>query len=691
MSILNIALIMGVFLTTWLFPSTMDRRKFISLTQQVTIKTNKNSPPRIAFDAIQTETHKDEEKKNLNSNIIYLSTQNNQAPEEDPRPLLRKMVLSPINVIKEKQVIFQAPTEEEETVGYKTEPAGSDNSWMQELRPYLRKKLSESSNIQGTNKPLHESLEDEALYSETAVNLLDKKRITKSRSKSRDERIYQNVSDQSQASVDKDSVDSEKNVVVGLLEIKDGLAITNDHHIEIRRYEEGAFQEKGSFDLIQGTYQLEVAKPRGYILARLLNENGKILGEGVGRVSDVKWNKFHTHAGPKIYITKKVDIKGRTVSAYNLEKVEALSTPGKAGVFKGYVSQSLDKTGRVALDNIVAGSSTNLVSRVKGHLTTQQIIIAGAEFENIVYPQKMIESLKAMVSEQRQQNLNDPNLSVIMGQVLFDKKSMSGVRVHLENYNELEPIYFNTLMLPDSNLKTTSENGYFAFIGAPDELHHLVAFRGENYFGHVNTKVNAGILSYAKIESTVKTEEVEIKVYDAFRGQAQSAELTLQSLSEKVQVDQGAQSVFLPAVERWSLLHAKPSLDYQPAYYTYVDKTDYINVPLISKAWLWQIVSQLNIKVDLKSGMVLGFVHDENFSVEIPNYESMNKNVIYFDYAGRILKQPSGTMGGGFIIFNLPEDSLEILVLGAKSQKIYSRMTPLKAQDLYVFNFKLDN
>lgn len=204
MSILNIALIMGVFLTTWLFPSTMDRRKFISLTQQVTIKTNKNSPPRIAFDAIQTETHKDEEKKNLNSNIIYLSTQNNQAPEEDPRPLLRKMVLSPINVIKEKQVIFQAPTEEEETVGYKTEPAGSDHSWMQELRPYLRKKLSESSNVQGTNKPLHESLEDEALYSETAVNLLDKKRITKSRSKSRDERIYQNVSDQSQASVNKD-------------------------------------------------------------------------------------------------------------------------------------------------------------------------------------------------------------------------------------------------------------------------------------------------------------------------------------------------------------------------------------------------------------------------------------------------------------------------------------------------------
>lgn len=691
MSILNVALIVGVFLTTWLFPSRMDRRKFISLTQQVTIKTNKNSPPRIAFDAIQIETHKNEESKNLKQNIIYLSTQNNQAPEEDPRPLLRKMVLSPINVIKEKQVIFQAPTEKEESLGYKMEPAGSDNSWMQGLRPYLRKKLSESSNPQETNKPLQDSFDDEALHSEMAVNLLDKKRIKKIRSNDRDERVYQNASDQSQASVDKDSVDPEKNVVVGMLEIKDGLAITNDHHIEIRRYEEGAFQEKGSFDLVQGTYQLEVAKPRGYILARLLNENGKILGEGIGRVSDVKWNRFHTHAGPKIYITKKVDIKGRTVSAYNIEKSEALSAPGKAGVFKGYVSQTLDKTGRVALDNIVAGSSTNLVSRVKGHLTTQQIIIAGAEFENIVYPQKMIESLKTMVSEQRQQNLNDPNLSVIMGQVVFDKKSMSGVRVHLENYNELEPIYFNALMLPDSNLKTTSENGYFAFIGAPDELHHLVAFRGENYFGHVNTKVNAGILSFAKIESTVKTEEVEIKVYDAFSGKAQSAELTLQSVSEKVQVDLGTQSVFLPAIERWSLLHARPSNDFQPAYYTYVDKTDYINVPLISKAWLWQIVSQLNIKVDLRGGMVLGFVHDENFSVEIPNYESMNKNVIYFDYAGRISKQPSGTMGGGFIIFNLPEDSLEILVLGAKSQKIYSRMTPLKAQDLYVFNFKLDN
>lgn len=727
MSLTKVIILVLVFSMTWLFPSAIDGRKFVSLSRQVSIKTNKNYPPHIAFEAVSNKAQSAAavaaDKK---QNVIYLSTENFISESEDPRPNVRKMVVHPITITKSKEVIYQAKNNFKDEEYYQPSRALAsqvDNTWMQNLKPYIRQRLAKATEINDTLAEEKESAETATVVSggiltksksivDTAIKWVGSKSDSKSSSSQQSQKntvsnetgVFEdavaardnkeNTSALEKNNSKKYNVSSSGHVVVGLIEINDGLAVTNEHHIEVRRYEEGTFQEKGSVNLIQGTYQLDLQNPKGYILARLVTSGGKILGEGIGRVSDVKWNKLAPHQGPKINITKKVDIKGRTVSAYNEGKSSPVpsNAKGKVGVFKGYVSHELDKNGKIAFDNVVSNSSTNLVAQVSGHMTTQQVIVSSSEFENVIYPQKMIEALKSVVSEQKQINLNDPNLSVIMGQVVFDKKSVSGIKVLLENYPEIEPIYFNALMLPDNKLTTTSENGYFAFIGAPDDLHHVVAQRGESYFGHVNTKVDAGIVSYAKIESTIKTEQTEIKVYDAFAGTPRGAELTLQSLTEKTEIDQnGFQTVFMPSVERWSLLHALPDSQYQSAYYSYVDKTDYIYVPLISKSWLYSLVSELKINIYPSSGIIMGFVHDEDFTVEIPNYENLKQNIIYFDYAGRIVKQKSGSQGGGFILFNLPTDIYEVLVIGSKSQKIYSRIAPVKSQDLFVFNFKLDN
>lgn len=717
-SLTKIVLLSLAFSVTWLFPSSIDGRKFVALTKQVSIKTNKNFPPHIAFEAVNEKIKPDLIVKDKAQNTIHLSTENYLSENEDPRPNTQKLVVTPITISKQKEIVYQAKKDFNEDSSWESPEKGKgqiDNSWMQNLKPFIRQKISQLSGNEEkaiNNKSLElENAQASGIFASSTGGAVDtaakwvarKVASTSPTHPMADvEAKKQNVSDVGEALPDssiekaalKNGTKQHQNLIVGLIEIKDGLAVTNEHHIEVRRYEEGVFQERGTVNLIQGTYQLELQNSKGYILARLVTAKGKILGEGVARVTDVKWNKLSPHQGPKINITKKVDIKGQTVSAYN----EGTSIPlptiakGKVGVFKGYVSHELDNTGKIAIDNVVSKSSTNMVTQVTGHLATQQIIVANSEITNMVYPQKMIEALKAFVSEQKQINYNDPSLSVIMGQVVFDKKPTSGIKVQIENYPEIEAVYFNTLMLPDSKLTTTSENGYFAFIGAPDELHHVVGLRGESYFGHVNTKVDAGVVSYAKIESSIKTEQAEVKVYDAFAGNPRPAELTLQSIPEKIEVDDnGFQNIFIPSVERWSLLHANASKDYQPAYYSYVDKTDYIYVPLISKSWLYGLVGELKINIYPASGIIMGFVHDEDFSVEIPNYENYKNNVIYFDYAGRITKQRSGAQGGGFIIFNLPTDIYEVLVIGAKSQKIYSRIAPVKSQDLFVFNFKLDN
>ncbi|MCB0368053.1 MAG: hypothetical protein KDD45_01110 [Bdellovibrionales bacterium] len=671
MSYIQIAIVAFSFLSAWLFPSSTDGRKFVSLTHQVSITTHKNFPPHIAFESMteKSTVATDERLTAANNNteqVIRLSTESNEsAPNKDPRPNLTKLVLAPIEINKKELAVYQNA---ERQPGSMNSAQLSDvennknNSWMQDLKPYLKSRLAKNGTItKGFAGPKSNS----KLVNESGGTFA-----------SEDKKVQQ------------ESVPD--NLVVGLIEIKDGLAVTNQQHIEIRRYEEGTFKEKGSVNLAQGTYQLNLESPRGYILARLVNSSGNVLGEGVARVADIHWGKILPHKGPIIHITKKFDIKGTAVSAYNLNKNKPLDHAGNASVFNNYAKHDVKTNGEIVFDNVVSESTTKLITKVPGHISTQQLILSGSEFQSIVYPEKMIHALKAVVSDQRQQNLNDPALTVVMGQIIFDNKPTSGVNVQIEGFEDIEPVYFNSLMLPDATLKTTSENGYFAFLGAPVDIQHIIALRGNVYFGHANVIVSPGVVSYAQIKNSIKTEETDIKVYDAFQGQPQTAQLTLQSLPEKVNVQNGEQTVYLPSVKRWSLLHANPGEKFQPAYYSYVDRTDHIYVPLISKSWLYQIVSSLKINVDPGTGIIVGFVNDEDFDVELPGHENLKKNILYFDYTGRVSNQKSGSQGGGFVMFNVPPDIYEVLVLGAKSQKVYSQVAPVKDQDLFVFSFKLN-
>lgn len=715
MTILKILVLTFCFTAVCLFPSTIDGVKVVMVNRQVSIKANKNFPPYVAFIAMTgrpapEETAKVQKNKSKSFREIDLADEKTELDTMDPRPNLARMVLPTLRIVKESKIIYQANLSSNndrieldnkiDSYGNYLDPRvarqqqtynkNDEESWLHDLKPFIRKKFGSYSDHE-----IEEMVADPVIETEPMVA-------------SKAELVSMGLASAAQSVLDSKSKNSTEssagtlqasqktsayvaNSVVGLLEIRDGLAITNEHHIEIRRYEEGSFKEKGTVNLVNGTYQLQIENPKGFILARLVTSDGRILGEGIGRVSEVVWNKNSYHTGPKININKKIDVKGKTVSAYQIEQKNASIEKGSASLFNNYLNKKIEKDGSVGFDHVVAGSSTVLVSEAKNHVPSQQIILASSEFENIIYPQKMIDALKAMVSEQRQQNLNDKNLSVIMGQVLFDKKAISGVTVEVEKFVDIEPIYFNSFMLPDKTLKVTSENGYFAFIGVPEDLHHIVAKRGENYFSHVNITVNPGVVSYAKLESSIKTETVDVKVFDAFVGDAKPAELSLQSLQEKIEVDkEGFKTIFLPSLERWSLLHANPDPNYLPAYYSYIDKTDFINVPLISRGWLNYLFSELKINIHPQSAMVIGFVHDEDFTVELPENEHLKNNILYFDYAGRITKAKNGNLGGGFILFNLPPNVYEVLVLGTKSQKIYSRLAPLKSQEAFVFNFKLD-
>lgn len=702
MKIFLIVMQVTAFALVFGYPSKMDNQVHIFLSKKVSISVNKNHPSFVAYDAVSVKRKVQESIQKEPTRIIKLSTEGQEEILNHFHPLAKKIVLNSISIKKEVQYfdtqavnenyIRRTPLVDYSAPAYSQAPAWDQKNWVAEFKPYFRKKIQE-----GTVNPgwIQSDKQKTSGYganvslgkAETYVTFGKETRKLSDLRKESPAEVEDDLKAYASAESRYTSSSTNKRII-GILEIQKGLMYSNDDRFEIRRYEEGVFREKGSVNLNDSTYEIFANDLKGFLLGRMIDKRGRILGEGIVRVSDVVLNRQGAHQGPKISIIAKSDVSGRMYSSYNVQNKNALTQPAKTNIFQGQLEKSVGKDGLVKFDNVVRNSPTNLVAEAKDHFATQQIILAGENFSAELIPEKMGIALKQIVSDLRQQNLNDPNLAIVLGKATFDGQPVSGVTVKMEKETEADPIYFNTLMLPDNKLTATSENGYYAFIIDGGELKTIMGYRGEKYFGHVNTVVSPGMTSYAEIQNTIKTDAVDIKVYEPFTGLPESAELELQGQSEAISVEKGLGEVQLPYLGRWSFLYASPTTKYLSAHYTYSEKSDYIYVPLVSRQWMTSLFTGLKVSIHPSSNLIIGFVIDEDFEVEMPGVNQINQHILYFDYSGRITQK--GTQGGGFILYNIPEGVYEPLVFGTKSQKVYSRIAPVKTNDVFVFTYKLD-
>lgn len=707
MQVMTFALVFG-------YPSKMDNQLHIFFSKKVSITINKNNPSYVAYDAVSIKKTATPEINRQPLRVIQLSTDSQDDVLNHFHPLAKKVVLSAI-VIKKEVEVFNTQAVNENYIRNTTleDTAGGVNlgvspwdqkNWVAEFKPYFRKKIQEgtftptwsqsnstkaqaatsSVSFGGVSKKTKDTY---ITFGPASVPIGNTKNFEPQRKPATEERVEEKTATYASATPTHDMGPS-LNRIVGIFEIQKGLLYSNEDRIEIRRYEEGVFREKGTINLHDSTYEIFPNDFKGFLLGRMIDKNGRTKGEGVVRVSDSILNHRGAHQGPKITLVVKSDVTGRAVSSYNLNNKNALSQPAKATIFQGQLERNVGKDGQIKFDNVVKNSPTNLIAESKGHFASQQIILAGESFSTELIPEKMGVALKQIVSDLRQQNFNDPNLSIVLGKVTFDGQAVSGVSLKIENEADIQPIYFNSLMLPDPKLTTTSENGYYAFIMEGGELKTLMAFRGDRYFGHINTVVSPGMTSFAEIKNTIKTQTVDIKVYDPFSGLPEFTDVSLQGQNETITIEKGVGEAQLPYLGRWSFLYSNPSDKFVPAHYTYVESSDYIYVPLVSKEWVSYLFSSSKQSLYPKSNLVVGFVIDEDFEVEVPGLDPLKNHIMYFDYSGKVTSK--GTQGGGFILYNLPEGVYEPLVFGSQSQKVYSRIAPLKTGDVFVFTYKLD-
>lgn len=686
--------------------SSITGLKFVPIYEPLVIKAQKNSPPHIAFEEVQeSQTMAAEWSRIKSIPVQNLATHKVSTPLYVQRVELSEMIFKKESELLAETSINRAPSSNSES--FQEDPSAE---WMNQLSSKQALRLQQA---QVRSEILNEDWNSTPSWSDMAREVVNKE----NKSSSAAAPVYvagvdsagkkQTQVPQAQVTVpsstgatvpDQNDQASENSFlpsapgaprkIVGPIEITGGLAVTNEHHIEIRRRDEGILKELGAVDLGKGLYNITVQDAAGSVIARLVNKDGKILGEGSFRLNAIANFAPNVLAqGPKIKIQPHADFGGTIANVYNTKALDESPKDTRVTFIKGINETQPKKDGSVSMDNVVKGSSTVMRSAAPSFMQTSAIIVSGKEFKSQLYPNSMIKALENLVSQERGLNLDGPP-AVIWGRVTSDDKSLAGVEVSVESDPALQAVYFNQFMVPDLSLKATSENGLYAFIDASEGFHSLLATKNDSLIGYQNVVVESGSVAQGDIESTSKTESVPLRVYDAFSGDAQAAKVSLQSLDSEVEILKTARNIVLPQIERVGLMRVQPvGADYISANYLYNDKDEFIHAPLIQWSWLSNIKGYLKVEDRPDTGVIVGFVPDENFEAYLAG-EDNQSYLVYFDMQGRILQGQKGVSGGGFIIYNAPADTHEVVVIGSRSQKIYSKVIPVDVGSLSVLSFR---
>lgn len=476
--------------------------------------------------------------------------------------------------------------------------------------------------------------------------------------------------------------------IVGPIEVTGGLAITNEHFLEVRRKQEGIVKEAGRVDLKTGTYELSVEDFSGVIEARLLSTAGHVLGEGRVVISHFS-GLSNVLSGPKIEVSPNRNYGGSVASFYPSGKDDRSGSDALLTFFKGGNESRAGKDSKYALQNISRSSSTVVRASTKDHFQTSMIAVGGDDQNITLFPKSMIKAMNGILTGRNLSDSELSQLSVVWGVAELDGKAASGISIEVEGHPELLPIYFNSLLIPDPSLKETSSNGLFAFIDLNEDMYSLRANRGNSFFGYSNVVAELGSVAQAKIEYTAKKQAVPVRMYDAFSGLPVSGQVLIQGLAEELEVTNGVAVANLNPINRLGYIqYTSNNNDYISARYIYNDQDTYIHLPVISWQWLLGAKNYLRITEANQSGVVVGFVPDFDFDVYVagPNQDPQMR-IAYFDMTGKWSQDRSGKSGGGFAVFNLPADVHEIVVISKGSEKVFSKVIPVDANTLSVLNF----
>lgn len=628
---------------------------FVSLKKAIEIKSNKNSPPHVAFSAVISELDIQSIKSNTQQELNLSSgeTLNEIVLSSNQREILPEMSFS---------------TQDEE---YNNEYA-----WVNGLTEEQAKRIQTVENdeliysTEWSKDEFKTAAEKAVRESDSQLNLEQRKVIFSGEVPKAEVAVQENMNGEPRS-----------HTIEGKLLVQ-GIGLIPGYQLELLHNNEGVFQSGGRIDLSSSTYHYNLNETQGELIARMIDENGKAVGQGSVQLSQIKWDKRFV-SGPTIVVKPNGRFPTSVASYYHGKKP---SRP-TISLFNG---DQIFSEGKSESPSVTRGSQTIARAEAVGHMKTTQVLMAGLDQDaTTIFPQSWVDALVSIISQQQNLNTSIQIENIVWGKVSIDGKPAAGVQVELESDPSAQAIYFNgpdLISLPDANLKTTGPNGYFVFLNTTNDFHAVVAHRAGQIVGYQNILVENDRLTIGNIEGFTSSHYMNLRTYDAFYGLPVDAEIELQHLEDKVETTRGVSVVLAKNRDQIGNAICSARLPgYLKANYQYNEMNDYAHFPLIQQAWLEALIANARLNIFPDTGIIIGFTPTNDFDLFVSGEGNSHSEKIYFNAQGKQTNQASP--GGGFVLINMDPGAQEIILVEKGTDLVTSKVISVDPQSVNVLSF----
>lgn len=472
--------------------------------------------------------------------------------------------------------------------------------------------------------------------------------------------------------------------ITGQIQLYDGLAL-GDRYLKVKRVLAGVELESADPNLQNGTFQLNTEEKKGSLVAELIEKTGEVVASGKIKIEDTSDNVRIAIRDNHIFSGTFYDFN-KSPEKLMSEKFNSMRGQSSEYLISTLQSESkTDASGSFKIDRIAENSVTLLRARSARFSEVISMLISGEDQNIPLYSESLIAAAKSLSEEKQYFQNSDSSNSVVWGQVLYDGKPLSDVQVKLLHSDERTAIYLNG-WLPDLQAKSTLANGYFYFVNVPKGMQTFIVEKNGIYIGHGNIEVDDNTTSTVLIEISSKQHPTAIRLFDFFTGETVQGNIQLQSFNTEMQIN-GEGAIYLQDVHRYSFGYfSDQNQNYQAVQFSYFDRDEAIEVPLIKTSVLFEYATRARINYQPDRGVIIGSVIDQDYDLYLPHEENFNtQNIIYFDSKGNITE--SGVGGGGFIIYNVPPKTQGITVVSKHAGVVSSKIIPVEPNTTSVLKF----
>lgn len=490
----------------------------------------------------------------------------------------------------------------------------------------------------------------------------------------------------------------------GPIQLKQGLALTAEHRIEIHQEINGKIIESGDVDIDSGTYTIRVGDLAGKLCAKLKGERSELMGRGCISLDNLRTEKRSLATGPLLSVFKYQDLIALTESESQkisertmLPEIESIemkpSLAHKVYDFYGYNSDQPRVIENAKIENAVTGQESNssyIVTSISapGFMPTR--IVGGAKTSRRGAPLLAMNAAKAMNEIARDAGYTDGDMNsrgTMWGRVMSEGQTVAGAEVSIDGDPGARPLYFNELYIPDPNQKVTASHGLYAFMNLTDGEYAVRADINNKFAGFQNVSVRTGAIALADIESTNLKREVKISTFDIINKSIQPSVATLQNYHEDVVLEEGQVELGMPlaADDYFAIIHPL-NREYLTAQYRLSANEKNHQLPLIHREWMEKLLSQANLNRAIQSKIILGFGPQEPFRAFALG--SSQARVIYFDSNAQVVAGNFGPAGGGFLILDPEQSVIEFAIQKSTTKQLDVNYMPTAPGVLSVIRVK---